>query len=84
MCCEKSEFLLYNDVVSDLIAVDPEVLGGTAVFKGTRVPVRTLFEYLEDNYTLEQFLTCFPTVSKQMALAVLEESETALLDRKTA
>ena len=78
------EFLLYNAVVSDLIAVDPEVLGGTAVFKGTRVPVRTLFEYLEDNYTLDQFLECFPTVSKQLALAILGEFETALLGRKTA
>ncbi|MBX7133573.1 MAG: DUF433 domain-containing protein [Fimbriimonadaceae bacterium] len=70
--------------MSELIAVDPEVLGGTAVFKGTRVPVRTLFEYLEDNYTLEQFLECFPTVPKQLALAVLDESETALLKLKTA
>lgn len=46
--------------------------------------MRTLFEYLEDNYTLEQFLECFPTVPKQLALAVLDESETALLGRKTA
>jgi len=43
-----------------LITVDPEILGGTPVFKGTRVPVKTLFEYLEDNYTLEEFLECFP------------------------
>jgi len=59
-------------------------MGGTAVFKGTRVPVRTLFEYLLDNYPLEQFLECFPTVPKQVALAVLDESENALLGRKTA
>ena len=40
----------------DLITVDPDILGGTPVFKGTRVPVKTLFEYLSDNYTLEEFL----------------------------
>jgi uncharacterized protein (DUF433 family) len=74
--------LLKNDAASDLIDVNPDVPGGTAVFTGTRVPVRTLFEYLEDNYTLEQCLECFPTVSRQMALAVLEESEAALLGRR--
>ena len=45
--------------------VDPEVLGGTPVFKGTRVPVATLFDYLEDDYSLEEFLECFPTVSRE-------------------
>jgi uncharacterized protein (DUF433 family) len=70
--------------MSDLITVNPNVLGGTPVFKGTRVAVKTLFEYIENNYTLEQFLELFPTVSLDMARAVLEESETALLGRKTA
>ena len=65
----------------DLITADPEVRGGTPVFKGTRVPVKTLFEYLEDNYTLEEFLECFPSVSRQMACQVLERSEMALLSR---
>jgi uncharacterized protein (DUF433 family) len=64
---------------SDLITVDPEILGGTPVFKGTRVPVRTLFEYLEDNYTLDEFLECFPSVSRESALRLLERSERALL-----
>ena len=41
---------------SDLITVNPNILGGTPVFKGTRVPVKTLFEYLENDYTLEEFL----------------------------
>jgi uncharacterized protein (DUF433 family) len=63
----------------ELITVDPEVLGGTAVFTGTRVPVKTLFDYLENNYTLEQFLDCFPSVTKEMACRVLELSESALL-----
>ena len=70
--------------MSNLISIDPEVLGGTPVFAGTRVPVRSLFEYLEDNYNLDEFLESFPTVTKEMALAMLEESESALLGRRTA
>jgi uncharacterized protein (DUF433 family) len=62
-----------------LITIDPEILGGTPVFRGTRVPVKTLFEYLEDNYTVDEFLECFPSVSRDLACAVLEKSETALL-----
>src|SRR5262249_2880328 len=71
-------------VMVDLISVDPDVLGGTPVFKGTRVPVRTLFEYLEDNYTLDQFLESFPAVTKKMAVAILDASENAVISRKTA
>ena len=63
----------------DLITVDPDVLGGTPVFKGTRVPVKTLFDYLENNYSLEEFVDCFPSVTKEMARQILERSETALL-----
>lgn len=63
---------------SDLITVDPDILGGTPVFKGTRVPIKTLFEYLEDNYALDEFLECFPSVSREMARRVLERSESAL------
>ena len=62
-----------------LITIDPDILGGTPVFKGTRVPIRTLFEYLENNYSLEEFLECFPSVSRQLARQVLECSEQALL-----
>ena len=64
---------------SDLLTVDPEILGGTPVFKETRVPVKTLFEYLENNYALEEFLECFPSVTREMARQVLERSEKALL-----
>jgi len=63
----------------DLITVDQDILGGTPVFKGTRVPVKTLFDYLEQNYTLDEFLSCFPSVTREMARRVLERSETALL-----
>jgi uncharacterized protein (DUF433 family) len=64
---------------NDLITVDPDILGGVPVFKGTRVPVGTLFEYLENDYKLEEFLECFPSVTREMARSVLERSETVLL-----
>ena len=63
----------------DLVTVDPQILGGTPVFKGTRVPVKTLFEYLENNYSLDEFLECFPSVTREMACRILERSEAALL-----
>jgi len=63
----------------ELITTDPEILGGTPVFKGTRVPVKTLFDYLEDNYSMDEFLECFPSVTRAMAREVLERSEAALL-----
>jgi uncharacterized protein (DUF433 family) len=56
----------------DLITVDPEILGGVPVFKGTRVPIKTLFEYLENDYSLEEFLECFPSVTRDLARRVLE------------
>ena len=65
--------------VSDLITVTPDILGGVPVFKGTRVPVKSLFEYLERDCTLEEFLECFPSVTREMARKVLERSESALL-----
>ena len=69
---------------SDLITVDPEILGGTPVFKGTRVPIKSLFEYLENNYSLEEFLDCFPSVSREIAQQVLDCSEKALLSPEAA
>jgi len=68
----------------DLITIDPDILGGTPVFKGTRVPIKTLFEYLENNYSLEQFLECFPSVTRDSARQVLECSEQALLHSAAA
>ncbi|MGI8820119.1 MAG: DUF433 domain-containing protein [Chthoniobacterales bacterium] len=64
---------------SEIITVDPEILGGTPVFAGTRVPVKTLFEYLEDDYSLKEFLECFPTVTRPMAVQMLEHSQHAIL-----
>jgi len=68
----------------DLITIDPEILGGAPVFRGTRVPIRTLFEYLENNYSLEEFLECFPSVTRDLARQVLECSEQALLPSAAA
>ncbi|HEX5316499.1 MAG TPA: DUF433 domain-containing protein [Candidatus Kapabacteria bacterium] len=58
-----------------LTVSDPDILGGVLVFAGTRVPVRTLFDYLEDDFSLTEFLEFFPTVPRDLALAVLEEAE---------
>ena len=64
-----------------VIQVDPEILSGTPVFSGTRVPVETLLEYLERGRSLAQFLTDFPTVTEEQAVAALEEAKEALLAR---
>ena len=57
-----------------LIVRDPEILGGTPVFAGTRVPVRILMENLEAGDPLDEFLEDFPSVSRQQAIAVLEQA----------
>jgi uncharacterized protein (DUF433 family) len=64
---------------NEFITIDSEILGGTPVFTGTLVPVKTLFEYLENNYALDEFLECFPSVTRETARGVLESSESALL-----
>jgi uncharacterized protein (DUF433 family) len=63
----------------NVIVRDREILGGTPVFRGTRVPVQTLFDYLEGGETLEDFLEGFPTVTREAALAALEEAKDLLL-----
>ena len=55
-----------------LIVRDKDILGGTPVFAGSRVPVKNLFDYLQDNYSLEDFLYEFPSVDRQQAKDVLE------------
>lgn len=60
---------------SDVIYSNPDTLGGTPVFKGTRVPIETLFDYLENGETLQEFLENFPTVTKEQALEVLRLAE---------
>ena len=67
------------DQLGKIVHRDPDILGGTPVFKGTRVPIKTLFDYLENNYSLDEFLECFPSVTREMVCRVLERSESALL-----
>lgn len=61
-----------------LIHSDPQILGGTAVFVGTRVPLRNLIDYLERGYGLDAFLDAFPSVSRQQAIAALEAAHEVL------
>jgi uncharacterized protein (DUF433 family) len=57
---------------TDLVVKNPAILGGTPVFRGTRVPFQALLDYLEGGRTLDEFLDDFPTVSRETAIASLE------------
>ena len=57
---------------------DPDILGGTPVFQGTRVPFRNLIDYLERGYSLEEFLDAFPSVTREQVVASLEAAHEAL------
>ncbi|MCA1841153.1 MAG: DUF433 domain-containing protein [Actinomycetota bacterium] len=59
---------------SSVIHIDPEVMHGTPVFRGTRVPLQNLFDYIEAGDPLERFLEHFPTVTRDQAVAALEEA----------
>ena len=63
------------------ITRDADTMHGEPVFRGTRVPVQTLFDYLEGGETLDDFLEGFPTVSRELAIAALEEARLLLLAR---
>lgn len=62
-----------------LIEQSKDILGGTPVFRETRVPVQTFFEYLEADHSIQEFLEDFPTVSRQQAIEVLESFKNQLL-----
>ncbi len=64
---------------NSVVAVDPEIMSGTPCFAGTRVPARTLLDYLEGGETLDEFLEQFPTVSRKQAIAFLEEASERML-----
>ena len=70
-----------NEEVARAITRDPETMHGVPVFRGTRVPVQTLFEYLEGGESLGEFLEGFPTVSRDLAIDALEEAKHLLLAR---
>ena len=62
-----------------VIVIDPEIQSGAPVFAGTRVPVKNLFDYLEAGNSLDVFLEEFPSISREMAIAALEEARSALI-----
>jgi uncharacterized protein (DUF433 family) len=64
---------------SSVIHSDPDILGGTPVFIGTRVPVQALIDYLEGGHSLNEFLDDFPTVAHEMAIAALEQAKAHLI-----
>jgi len=64
---------------SSVVHSDPDVMGGTPVFVGTRVPVQALIDYIEGGHSLEVFLNDFPTVRRELALGALEQAKAHLL-----
>lgn len=64
---------------NELIVRDPDILGGTPVFRDTRVPFQTLLEYLEAGQTLDEFLQDFPTVHRDAAVGALEHAKSLVL-----
>lgn len=64
-----------------IVHSDPDILGGTPVFVGTRVPVKSLFDYLEGGDTLDEFLAQFPSVKREQAVAALELARDTVLAR---
>ena len=67
--------------MNNAVHTDPEILGGTPVFIGTRVPFRALIDYLEGGHDLDEFLEDFPSVPRGLAIAGLEEANEALAAR---
>jgi uncharacterized protein (DUF433 family) len=68
-------------VSESVIVQDPEILGGEPVFRGTRVPFQNLLDYLEGGETLDEFLEQFPGVSREQAIAALEEAKALIFAR---
>lgn len=67
-------------MTNSVICRDPEVMGGTPVFCGTRVPLQTLIEYLEAGDSIDQFLEGFPAVTREQVIAFLEEAKDRLVE----
>ncbi len=65
------------------ISIDPETMGGTPVFSGTRVPLQTLFDYLEGGDSIEDFIDDYPSVTKENAIEVLEMAKQTITTEKT-
>jgi uncharacterized protein (DUF433 family) len=65
--------------LASVVHSDPEILGGTPVFVGTRVPVQALIDYIQGGHTLEKFLDDFPSVPRELAIAALEQAKRHLM-----
>jgi uncharacterized protein (DUF433 family) len=68
------------EALKGIIHSDPEIMGGTPVFVGTRVPLQNLMDYLEGGESIEDFLDAFPTVKREQVIAVIEAGKLALLE----
>jgi len=66
---------------NEVITKDPDILGGTPVFRGTRVPFQTLLDYLEGGQTLDEFLEDFPTVTREAAVHSLEHAKSLVVSQ---
>ncbi|MEX1117452.1 MAG: DUF433 domain-containing protein [Terrimicrobiaceae bacterium] len=64
-----------------VVSIDPEIMGGTPCFAGTRVPIQTLLDYIEAGDSIDEFFDGFPTVSREQVVAYLEESNRLILVR---
>ena len=67
-------------MVDAVISRDPEIMGGTPVFAGTRVPVQTLLDYLEAGDSIDEFLEGFPSVTRDQVIAFLEQAKDRLVE----
>jgi uncharacterized protein (DUF433 family) len=67
--------------MQNVIVKDPNILGGESVFRGTRVPFKALTDYLESGETLDQFLEQYPSVSREPAIAAIEEARSSLVSQ---
>lgn len=65
---------------SSIITISPEIMGGTPVFAGTRVPVQTFLDYLKAGESINDFLDGFPTVTREQVITLLEEAEKRLIE----
>jgi uncharacterized protein (DUF433 family) len=71
-------------IPQDVVHSDPEIMSGTPVFVGTRVPVYNLFDYLEAGDSLDKFLASFPSVTREQAIAALEIAKEAVAEVASA
>lgn len=72
--------LMKTDDIKGIVHSDPEIMGGTPVFVGTRVPLQNLVDYLEGGESIEDFLDAFPTVKREQVIAVIEAGRLLMLE----